>query len=144
MVAFEALGALAVTNDGDKVSIGGARQRRLLAMLLIHRNAVVSVDRLTEAVFEGDPTPAAATTLRSYIARIRRSVDCNGAPPAVVTQAPGYMLRVADSAFDVARFERAVAQARTSRTTDPEATCAMLRDALALWRGDPYVEFADE
>jgi DNA-binding SARP family transcriptional activator len=44
-----------------------------MAMLLIHRNSVVSVDRLAEAVFAGDPTPAASTTLRSYVARLAAS-----------------------------------------------------------------------
>ena len=78
MLEFQALGGLTVTDDGDEVSIGGPRQRRLVAMLLIHRNAVVSVDRLAEAVFAGEPTPAASTTLRSYVARIRRVVDGDG------------------------------------------------------------------
>ena len=75
MVEFTALGGLAVTESGEPVPIGGPRQRRLLAMLLIHANSVVSVDRLADAVFAGEPTPAANTTMRSYIARIRRVVD---------------------------------------------------------------------
>ena len=70
MIRFHALGGLTVTDNGDEVGIGGPRQRRLVAMLLIHRNAVVSVDRLADAVFAGEPTPAASTTLRSYVARI--------------------------------------------------------------------------
>ena len=78
MIRFHALGGLTVTDNGDEVSIGGPRQRRLVAMLLIHRNAVVSVDRLAEAVFAGEPTAAASTTLRSYVARIRRVVDGTG------------------------------------------------------------------
>ena len=111
MLQFHALGGLTITDNGDEVSIGGPRQRRLLAMLLIHRNAVVSVDRLADAVFAGEPTPAASTTLRSYVARIRRVVDGNGSAPTVVTQAPGYVLRLPDEAFDVACFERLVADA---------------------------------
>ena len=82
------------------------------AILLINRNAVVSVDRLAEAVFDGQPTAAAATTLRSYIARVRRVVDTDGGAPRVLTQPPGYMLRVADDAFDVARFEVMLTKAR--------------------------------
>ena len=95
MVQFHALGGLTITDDGDEVSIGGPRQRRLVAMLLIHRNAVVSVDRLADAVFAGEPTPAASTTLRSYVARMRRAVDGSGRRATVVTQAPGYMLAAA-------------------------------------------------
>ena len=145
MLRFHALGALTVSANGDDVSVGGSRQRRLVAVLLIHRNAVVSVDRLAEAVFAGEPTPAASTTLRSYVARIRRVVDGNGSGAAVVTQAPGYMLQLQAEAFDVTCFERLVADAGTALGRgDATGASATLRDALALWRGQAYAEFADE
>lgn len=144
MVSFVALGRLAVTENGRDVSVGGPRQRRLLAALLIHRNTVVSADRLTEVVFDGAPTPGAATTLRSYVARIRKAVDADGAASAVVTRAPGYLLRVPDDRFDVARFEALLADARAALVADAPGAAALLRQALALWRGDPYAEFADE
>ena len=145
MLEFHALGGLAITESGDELSIGGPRQRRLVAMLLIHRNSVVSVDRLAEAVFAGEPTPAASTTLRSYVARIRRVVDANGSAPMVVTQAPGYVLRLPGEAFDVARFERLLTEAGSHLARgDAAGASPVLRRALALWRGDPYAEFADE
>src|SRR5215204_1094075 len=113
MVRFHALGSVTITEHDEALAVGGPRQRRLLAMLLIHRNAVVSADRLADAVFAGEPTPAASTTLRSYVARIRRVVDGNGASAAVVTQAPGYMLQLLAETFDVACFEQLVADAGT-------------------------------
>jgi DNA-binding SARP family transcriptional activator len=83
MLRYRALGGLSVVDgDGDggpgELSLGGPRQRRLAAALLIDRDRVVSVDRLGEIVFAGEPTDRAATTLRSYVARMRRVVD-NGA-----------------------------------------------------------------
>ena len=75
MVRFHALGSVTITEQDRELAVGGPRQRRLLAMLLIHRNAVVSVDRLADVVFEGEPTPAASTTLRSYVARVRRVMN---------------------------------------------------------------------
>jgi WD40 repeat protein/DNA-binding SARP family transcriptional activator len=145
MLRFQALGGLTVTDDGNDVAIGGPRQRRLIAMLLVHRGAVVSADRLADAVFAGQPTPGASTTLRSYVARLRRVVDGNGSGPTVVTRAPGYMLLVPDDGFDVARFERLVAEGRSDLAhDDPVAAECKLRDALSLWRGDAYAEFADE
>ena len=113
MIRFQALGGLTITDQGEEVAVGGPRQRRLLAVLLIHCNAVVSLDRLADAVFAGEPTPGATTTLRSYIARIRRVVDGIDPAPRVVTQAPGYMLRVPVEAFDVACFEDLLAGARS-------------------------------
>src|SRR5215203_220609 len=115
MIEFRALGSLAVVVDGVEVPIGGPRQRRLLAMLLIHRQSVVSVDRLADAVFAGDPTDAASTTMRSYVARIRKVIDGaanqdgQGAV-AVLTQAPGYALQAPPEVVDVGRFEQLLSE----------------------------------
>jgi WD40 repeat protein/DNA-binding SARP family transcriptional activator len=154
MLEYHALGPLTVSDgaNGER-PIGGQRQRRLLAMLLIHRNSVVSVDRIAEAVFAGEPTAAAGTTLRSYVARLRRVVDHNGDAAAVdgagrsnlVTQAPGYMLQVADDSFDVGRFESLLAAGRAALGRDDAvAAASSLRAALGVWHGEPYAEFADE
>ncbi len=106
----------------------------------------MSTDRLAEAVFAGVPTPAAATTLRSYVARLRRALaDGGAAEPALTTRAPGYSLRVTDEALDSARFERLLGDGR-ARAGDDDAVgaAAALRQALDLWGGDAYAEFADE
>jgi DNA-binding SARP family transcriptional activator len=143
---FHALGGLTISDNGDEVSVAGTRQRRLVAMLLIHRNAVVSVDRLADAVFAGAPTPAASTTLRSYVARLRRVVDGDGSGPTfLLTKPPGYVLRVPDDAFDVGRFESMLGEGRARLARDDAVgASAVLRGALELWRGDAYAEFADE
>lgn len=146
MVEFHVLGAVRAVGDGGEVDIGGPRQRRLLAALVLHRNGVVSTDRLAEAVFAGVPTPAAATTLRSYVARLRRALaDGGAAEPALTTRAPGYSLRVTDEALDSALFERLLGDGR-ARAGDDDAVgaAAALRQALDLWGGDAYAEFADE
>ena len=147
MVQFHALGALTVTNNGDELSIGGPRQRRLVAMLLIHRNSVVSVDRLADAVFAGDPTPAASTTLRSYVARMRKVVEEVGSGPSLVTQAPGYRLRLLEPGMSTGGLLRGAARrgavgARTRGRRDRQRST--IAQALRLWRGDAYAEFADE
>ena len=114
-------------------------------MLLIHWNSVVSVDRLADAVFAGEPTPAASTTLRSYVARVRKVIEADGSAHAVVTRAPGYMLQLPDDAFDVGRFEAAVAEGRSLLARDdPSEAAAVLREGLRLWCGDAYAEFDDE
>jgi DNA-binding SARP family transcriptional activator len=105
MLEYRALGGLSVVDGADELNVGGPRQRRLVAMLLVNRNCVVSVDRLGEAVFAGEPIPGASTTLRSYIARLRRVVDRPGSESRVVTRPPGYKLEVGEKAFDVARAE---------------------------------------
>ena len=114
-LGVHALGSIRVTRDGVEQRLGGARQRRLLAVLLIHHDLVVSVDRVAEVVFAGEPTEAAPTTLRSYVARLRRVIG-----DVVVTQAPGYQLSLTDLSFDAADFEAGVAAARDAlRRQDP-------------------------
>lgn len=145
MVAVHAWGAVGVTDEGHEVPLGGPRQRRLLAVLLVHRSTVVSVDRVAEAVFAGRPTPGASTTLRSYVARLRRVLGGPGSAVQVVTRAPGYQLDVPAEAFDVARFEVALAGTREAlQEGDAVLACRRVRAALDEVRGDPYAEFADE
>ncbi len=145
MIEFRALGSLGVTIDGRDAAVGGSRQRRLLAMLLIHRDSVVSVDRLADAVFAGEPTSAANTTMRSYIARIRKVLEPGGPEVAVTTQAPGYVLRAPADAVDTARFEQLLATGeRQLALGDAVSSASSIRSALHMWTGDAYAEFADE
>ena len=146
MLGYRVLGGFAVENGGGEVSVGGPRQRRLVAMLLVHRNGVVSVDRLADVVFAGEPTPAAATTLRSYVARLRRVVEFEGSGSRVVTQAPGYRLEVGRRGrrrrhASRRRWRRGAACWRGASAAE---AAAELRDGLDLWRGEAYAEFADE
>jgi DNA-binding SARP family transcriptional activator len=69
------LGTLMLADGGgDPVAVAGARQRALLASLLLSANAPVSCDALAEAVWDGSPPPGAAATLRSHIRRLRAAL----------------------------------------------------------------------
>ncbi len=145
MTEFHVLGGLSIVGNGDGASLPGQRQRRLVAMLLIHRNAVVSVDRLADAVFAGEPTAAASTTLRSYVGRLRKVIDGNGSGVTLLTKPPGYVLVVPDDSFDVGRFESLLGEGRARLSQDDAVgASSVLREALELWGGEPYAEFADE
>jgi DNA-binding SARP family transcriptional activator/WD40 repeat protein/predicted Ser/Thr protein kinase len=144
---FGVLGPLSVTTAHGEVDLGGARQRRLLAALLAHAGQIVSLDRLTDMVFEGDPPRSATTTMRSYVARLRRSLAAadDAASDLVVTEQRGYGLRIELDHLDAARFEASIEMAR-SQLADRDAigAAAILRDGLELWRGNAYGEFAHE
>ena len=138
---LQALGPISATRSGIDVPLGGPRQRRLLAVLLLHRGEVVSADRVAEAVFAGAPTDAAATTLRSYVARLRRALGSE----SVLTKPPGYLLSVPQDALDVWRSERDIERARLAlHQRDPERAAILAKAALDRWRGDAYAEFAEE
>ncbi|HUG75081.1 MAG TPA: BTAD domain-containing putative transcriptional regulator [Acidimicrobiia bacterium] len=123
--------------------LGGPRQRRLLAALLADHGRLVSTDRLAEVVFAGEPTDAAAATLRTYVTRLRRTLG--GHDATIETETPGYRLHIGSSTIDAELFEDALFRSRTLRT---EGRVAEALDAVAggldLWRGPAYAEFADE
>jgi len=148
-VEFRVLGPIELRLDGLIVDIGGFRQRRLLALLLSRAGGVVEADVLAEYVWDDDDRPEnALEAVRTYISRLRRSFSNVGldAMSLLVTQSPGYRLAtdVEHVDIDINRFERLVLRAR-SQLDGGDAVSALvgLEDAIALWRGTPYQEFAD-
>jgi YVTN family beta-propeller protein len=123
---FRILGPLEVERDGRVLSLGSGRQLALVAALLLHRNEVVSVDRLVEELWDGSPPPTAAKVVRNNVSLLRKELG-----DRLVTRPPGYLLRVEAGELDSERFEAAI------RDGSPES----LSSALALWRGPPLAEF---
>jgi DNA-binding SARP family transcriptional activator/WD40 repeat protein len=135
------LGPVAV--DPGDARIGGPRQRRLLAALLLESGRVVSIDRLAEIVFEGEPTNAAAVTLRSYVARLRKAME--GLEPSIETRAPGYVLELGSATVDAGLFESSLLEAGSLHSEGQIAEAlGIVRSGLELWRGPAYADFADE
>ncbi len=143
-VEFRALGPLELLVAGRIVGLGSAKLRLTLAALLLHANEVVSADRLVDILWGDEPPETAIGTVQSLVYRLRRLLTpADGAARGddiLVTRAPGYLLRVQPSDYDVARFEQLLADAR--RHVDPAAALAALDEALALWRGAAFAEFA--
>jgi DNA-binding SARP family transcriptional activator/WD40 repeat protein len=143
-VRFSVLGPLQVVTD-RAVEVRGPQVGRLLAALLIDAGRVVTVDRLTDIIFAGQPTDAAATTLRSYVGRVRRLLVDDGTGVAVVTSRPGYRLELGTSTVDAHEFEAHLKAARRHLSEgDPADALTEVDAGLVLWRGPAYAEHADE
>ena len=127
------LGALEVEEDGRVVRIAGAKQRTLLALLLLHANEPVPRDRLIEELWGVKQPQTAATALQVHVSQLRKALGRD----LIVTRAPGCLIRVADGELDLECFEQTVVRARTA---SPGEAAALLREALALWRGVPFAE----
>ena len=146
IMRFGVLGPLAVwTAGGEPVSIPGAKVRALLAVLLLHEGRLVSADRLIEDLWGDDPprrNPPGA--LSAKVSQLRRALEDvqPGARELVVSRPPGYLIRLDDDAVDVRRFQTLTAQARAAG--DAKVRAALFADALALWRGPAFADFADE
>jgi len=127
---FRLLGPLEAVVDGTPVQLAAAKQRALLALLLLNRNRVVSTERLIDELWGDDPPAQATKTLQVYVSQLRKTLGSE----RLGTQAPGYRVRVDEGELDLDRFEHLTQQARGQEPAEARDTLA---HALSLWRGEP-------
>jgi len=140
---FRVLGPLEVKSGRGDVLIQSAQLRRLLAILLVHAGTVVSTDRLTDELWDGQPPRGAAQSLWTCVARLRRVLADTPDGSVLVTRPPGYLLQVEPDEIDAARFERLVVEACRLPSDRAQSALDMLTRGLALWRGPAFAEFVD-
>jgi predicted ATPase/DNA-binding SARP family transcriptional activator len=137
-----------VLRDNRPVVLGGARQRAVLARLLLAPDRVVSRSALVEAVWGESPPRGYAATLQTYVFHLREALEperARGAAAKVlVTESGGYRLVVPNGRVDATRFEKLVADGQKLLAhNDCAGACARLTEALALWRGPVLSDLAD-
>src|SRR5579885_1628406 len=108
---FCLLGPLSVRSGEAAVPIPRAKERVLLAALLLDANRVVTVDALAEALWGSATPPSARITVRNYVKRLRDTLGAAGRD-RISTRPPGYCLLVRDGELDAQRFEALLASAR--------------------------------
>ena len=136
---YRILGPFEVATNDRSLALGGAQQRALLALLVIHRNQALTTDRLIDELWGDQTPPTAVKTLQGYISNLRKVLPAD----AIVTQGRGYVLTVEPDGVDVARFEQLVAEGRRALDAgDPALARDQLSAALGLFRGDPLSDFA--
>src|SRR6516164_8327509 len=146
---FAVLGSFRVDRDGRDLDPGPRMQRALLAILVVEAGHVVPVDRLLDLLWRDEPPAAAIASVQAYVSQLRRVLE-PGRParaPAqmLVTQDPGYVLRIGDDQVDALRFQALAKKAHNDLAGGRAAAAAAgLEEALALWRGEPLAEFAGE
>jgi DNA-binding SARP family transcriptional activator len=135
---FRLLGPLEVqAAAGTPLPLGGQKQRGVLAILLLHPNEVVPVDRLIDDLWGASPPRTVQAYVQNCISKLRTVLGHD----LIETRSPGYRLRVAADDIDAHRFETAVVAARELET--PERA-ARLTEALHLWRGPALADFQFE
>jgi predicted ATPase/DNA-binding SARP family transcriptional activator len=143
---FRILGILEVCDGGRRVEIGAAKERALLAELILHANQIVSRERLVEVVWDDDPPASAAATLNTYVSHLRSALEpgreARTQPGLLLTRDPGYLLAVDPERVDALRFERLAGEGRRVLAAGDAATAAAtLREGLGLWRGGALADF---
>src|SRR5688572_1136590 len=134
---FRILGPLEALDGARSVSIGAAKPRALLGVLLLHANEVVSTTRLMDELWGEEPPATATKLVQGYVHALRKQLNA----VTLATQAPGYRLHVDPDALDLLEFQRLTEEARAS---PPERAAELRRRALDLWRGPPLADVVFE
>jgi DNA-binding SARP family transcriptional activator len=137
VLQFRILGPLEVEDERGPLTLGGQKQRALLALLLLHVGEALAVDRIVDELWGEQPPRTATTSLQNFVSQLRKLLG----PDVLVTKPPGYALRLSPERLDLGRFERLVAEARRA---EPDDRARKLREALALWRGPPLADLGYE
>ena len=142
---FRLLGPVEVVDEGRPLVLGSAKQRALLAILLLHANEVVSRDRLIDELWGEQPPASAPHSLEVYVSRLRKALQPDGGERLLVTRPGGYLLQLEPDQLDLERFERLVEDGRRALADgDNERAAERLAEALALWRGPALGDLAYE
>jgi DNA-binding SARP family transcriptional activator len=134
---FRVLGPLEARVNGRAVRLGTPKQRKLLALLVLRANRVVTWSSAWEELWGDWPPDSAAANLRSYASGLRALLPADLAD-RLVTLPTGYLLRAEGGEVDVGRFGVLAADGGAALDQgDPYRAVLLLSQALALWRGDP-------
>jgi len=136
---FKVLGPLEVSTADGPLSLGGRKQRLVLAHLILRANDVVSTDVLIDEVWGEEPPDSVRSTLQGYVSHLRRALG-----ERLEGRTSGYVLHVHGDELDTTTFEAMVKEAKRSLASDPATAATGLADALALWRGAAFADLADE
>jgi predicted ATPase/DNA-binding SARP family transcriptional activator len=141
---FRILGPLEALDEGRDVAPAGSKRRALLALLLLHANETLTIDRLVDELWGAHPPATAPRTLQAHISRLRKALD-DGADSVIVTREHGYELKMDPERLDSHRFERLVAKGRSELVAGhPARAASAFESALSLWRGTPLADLAYE
>lgn len=133
---YRLLGTLEAAGDGRVLRFGSARQRTVIALMLLCANRVVPFDQFVDEIWDETPPRTARTQVQACISAIRQQLMAVGGGQVVETHAAGYAMRVLPDELDAATFDQLVSRGRAAALEGHiESAASDLRSALALWRG---------
>ena len=137
---FRILGPLEVSSDDGPLTLGGPKQRAVLAHLILRSNHQVPADQMVDALWGEDPPETARSTIQTYVYRLRKLLG----EERIEGRSSGYILHAEPEEIDASRFESLIRNAKTLLISDPASAAAILDEALSLWRGPALGDLAEE
>lgn len=140
---FRILGPVEVAQNGERLELGGEKQRALLALLLLHANEVVARDTIIDALWGDRPPPTAPAALNVYVSKLRKALGAT--PDMLATRDPGYVLSLEPGQLDVDRFAELAAEGKRALDVgDYKRAEWTLKGADSLFRGRPLADLSHE
>jgi predicted ATPase len=137
---FRVLGPLEVGGGDQTLSLGGLRQRSVLALLVLHSGRVVPADQIVTEIWGEEAPDGARDSLYTYVSNLRGVLHRD----RISRVDGGYRLDLEDGdTIDAVEFSGRLAEARRQLGSNPAATGDLIEDALSSWRGRPYEGFED-
>jgi DNA-binding SARP family transcriptional activator/WD40 repeat protein/tRNA A-37 threonylcarbamoyl transferase component Bud32 len=130
---FRVLGPIEVVADGERLDLGGPKQRTLLALLVANAGKPMSTEALIDGAYGDEPPDGARRSVQTYISNLRSLIG-----DMIKSVPSGYEFRQVDSWIDAEQFSLLTETGHSLIDKDPGAAGTKLREALALWRGHPY------
>lgn len=138
---FQLLGAVEAWEQKSQLDLGPRKQRFTFAVLALHANQLVPVERLVDLTWPARPPRTAHHAIHVSVSRLRRAIADAGAGRCdadIITRGSAYMLKVNPLSIDVHRFRAVVRGAR--QETDDTVKASLLRHALSMWHGPPLAD----
>ncbi len=141
-VDYRILGSLEASRAGVPLSLGGAKQRAVLAVLLMGANRVVTTDELVEALWPEHPPGKPQTAIQGYVSQLRKTLQPDRPFDVILTEPAGYRLPVQSDELDLYRLESLLRSGReTLERNRADEASSTFAEALSLFRGPPLVDF---
>ncbi|WP_329013860.1 AfsR/SARP family transcriptional regulator [Streptomyces sp. NBC_00690] len=135
------LGPISLTCEKETIRIRSFKQRTILALLACSNGAVVSVDRLMDALWQGASPPSAGKNLQVYIWHLRRLLESHGALDRIRYAPPGYQLMLRPGELDLVLFQQHAQEARRAGDRgDHQQAAEYFRKALSIWQGEALAD----
>ncbi|MGI9608953.1 MAG: BTAD domain-containing putative transcriptional regulator, partial [Acidimicrobiia bacterium] len=128
---FRVLGPLEVVEGDHRYSLGGPKQRAVLAVLIAHAGLPVATGTLINSLYGDEAPERAHRSIHTFISNLRAELG-----EVIESAGEGYSFVADRSAVDAFEFEDGLTEAESLE--DPEAAGAILRRILGLWRGHAY------
>lgn len=143
---FRVLGPFEVAGPQGRVRMRSARERKILAILVLNANHLVVAQRLIDGVWPEAPPATARDQIYTCISRLRRALAAAGLGDRIRTRHPGYLLEVWDGELDLNAFEREVEACLEApgNVVPTGERAARMRGALRLFKGDPFANVDGE